>query len=329
MKCVAYALAFLTSGLQVVTQDPPAKMPGPGYVVPFHGKGDYAPSPRGRIYYEKEGAGPAAFLIAGGPGASHTGFHPWFSRLATDHTMVYLDNVGRGRSDDLKDPKEYTVDGDVADIEALRSRLGFERISLIGHSYGGLPAMAYALRYPTRVDRLVLSNALLSGDDFQADIDSINLQCRNQYPEVWGKLLEMRRQGVKSSAPEYRTIYAQAEADVYWYDLANQGKVFWPEAGERVRSMPVYTAMLGDDPEWSVSGTLKKYDRSDEMRRYRGRVLICTGRYDRVAMPRIAEQIGKLLPNATLVTFERSGHQPWIEETDRYFEVVGRFLSTH
>jgi proline iminopeptidase len=302
----------------------PATPPGE---APGHGKGSYADSPRRRIYHETEGQGPAVFLVAGGPGASHAGFHPWFSRLAADHTVVYFDNVGRGRSDDLAPGRKYTIAGDADDIEALRQHLKLERISLIGHSYGGFPAMAYALEHPDRVDRLVLTNTLHNAKAFQANIDNFNLHCRNQYPEIWEKLLSMRRKGIKSSAAEYGRIYYQAEADMYWADPANAGRMFVPAEDERRFSPAVYLSMVGDDPEWTVGGTMKGYDPSARMRAYRGPVLVCAGRFDRVAMPRIASEIAALLPCSRLVIFEHSGHRPWVEETDLYFDTVRRFLT--
>lgn len=299
----------------------------PGGEAPFHGRGSFAASPRGRIYYETEGQGPAVFLVAGGPGASHTSFHPWFSRLATDHTVVYFDNAGRGRSDDLARGRKHTVAGDADDIEALRKHLKLDRISLIGHSYGGFPAMAYALEHPDLVDRLVLTSTLHNAKAFQANIDNFNLHCRNQYPEVWAKLMSLRRQGIKSSAAEYSRIYYQAEADVYWADTANAGRMFVPAEEERQFSPDVYYSMLGDDPEWIVGGTLKGYDPGARMRDYRGPVLVCAGRYDRVATPSIATEISALLPGSRLVIFEHSGHRPWVEETDLYFDTLRRFLT--
>src|SRR2546423_7907861 len=106
----------------------------PNYDVPIHGHGEYINTPDGKIYYEQEGQGPIVILVAGGPGGPHTSFHPFFSRLASDHTVVYFDNIGRGRSDQLKDPKRYTVWRDAEDIEQLRRALGADKIDVIGHS---------------------------------------------------------------------------------------------------------------------------------------------------------------------------------------------------
>ena len=90
----------------------------------------------------------------------------------------------------------------------------------------------------------------------------------------------------------------------------------------------VYLAMIGDDPEWRVGGTMKNYDPRARMRTLHVPTLVCVGRYDRVALPKIAYEMKNLLPAATstLAIFNESGHRPWVEETNRYFQVVGDFL---
>ena len=165
----------------------PAALPTPPAVAPFlaalHGHGRYVPTPDGRLYYESEGKGSPVVLVAGGPGGSHASFHPWFSRLAAEHTVIYFDNIGRGRSDRLKNPKRYTVERDADDIEALRKALGYRKISVLGHSYGGMPALAYALKYPTHCARLVLSDTLDSADAWQQNIDSCNFNSSTRFPK--------------------------------------------------------------------------------------------------------------------------------------------------
>lgn len=306
-----------------------AQDPKPNYEVPIHGHGKTVDTPSGKVYYEKEGAGPPVFIVAGGPGGGHASFHPWFSRLAKDHTVVYVDNIGRGRSDRLKDPAGYTVPRDADDLEAVRKSLGVDRISLIGHSYGGMPALAYALEYPQHTSRLVLSDTIYSEKSFQANIDNANANARNQYSETWAKLMEMRRNGTKSSTEEYEDLYGGTTMDVYWFDLSNEEKMFHSGDPADGFNPEVYAAMLGDDAEWKVGGTMKGYDPSKRMRKMTTPTLICVGRYDRISLPRVAAEMQALIPGARLETFERSGHRPWVEETDRYFAVVDGFLADH
>src|SRR3984957_7861603 len=119
-----------------------------------------------RIYFDVEGMGlvpdgaamrerPVAMVIHGGPGGSHSGFKPSFSPLAARMQLVYFDHRGQGRSA-AADPATYTLDENVEDMEALRQHLGLGQIVSIGTSYGGMVAMAHAIRYPDGVSHLVL-----------------------------------------------------------------------------------------------------------------------------------------------------------------------------
>src|SRR5882757_10841296 len=118
------------------------------------------------IYFDVEGMGlvpdgdvmrerPTAFLIHGGPGSDHTGFKPAFTPLSSRLQLVYFDHRGHGRSA-KSDPDTYTLDENVDDMEALRQHLGLGPIVSIGTSYGGMVAMAHAIRYPDSVSHLVL-----------------------------------------------------------------------------------------------------------------------------------------------------------------------------
>jgi len=99
-------------------------------------------------------------FLHGGPGVPDMrGDSEYFGRLARDGFDVYVyDRVGRGRSSRLDDPRGYTLERDVADLEAIREKIGAERIVLIGHSYGGTLAAAYASSHPKRVAKIVLSS---------------------------------------------------------------------------------------------------------------------------------------------------------------------------
>ena len=123
-----------------------------------------------RIYFDIDGAGlvpdgplmrerPAAMLVHGGPGGDHSGFKPSMSPLAEQMQLVYFDHRGQGRSglaDPGADPARFTLDENVADMEALRQHLGLGPIVSVGTSYGGMVAMAHAARHPDAVSRLIL-----------------------------------------------------------------------------------------------------------------------------------------------------------------------------
>lgn len=328
-RSIASRLASVVLTVVLMCSTTSAAMPGDGETV-LHGAGSYASSRYGRIYYEVEGHGPALFLVPGGPGSSHAGFHPWFSRLAKTHTVVYFDNIGRGRSDRLTNRGEYTIARDAEDIEVLRLHLGFARISVLGQSYGGIPALAYAIAHPAHVDHLVLSDTVLNQAGFQLNIDGANAFVRSQYPEVWRQLVDLRARGVKSSDDRYESLFGSTLDTLFWFDVANQTKMFASSDARDKPNADVYTAMMGDDPEVAVGGTMRGYDPSPSMKNFAVPTLIVVGRQDRILPPVVAQALYDAFPPgiARLQVFERSGHRPWVEEPDAYFTTLSAFLDS-
>jgi proline iminopeptidase len=292
-----------------------------------HGKGAYAETSAGRIYFETEGEGPAVFVVPGGPGVGHAHYHPWFSRLAENHSVVYFDHLGTGRSERLADLALYTIALYADAIEGLRAHLGLEQISLVGLSFGGMPAIEYALRHGDRLDRVVLSNAQLSARTWQeGNIDNLNHEVRSQHPEAWAEILALRREGILSLDPRYQELLEPAVAEMEWFDPAHAPALERDPA--EGFELAVYESFVGPDPEWEVTGTMASFDPTESLGGLETPTLVITGRHDRVTPPRIAAVIAAALPaaSAELVVFERSAHRPWAEEPDAYFDCVEAFL---
>jgi proline iminopeptidase len=112
-----------------------------------------------RVPAEGDARSTPVIVLHGGPGVPDMkGDAGYFGQLAQDGFDVYVyDQVGRGRSSRLDDPRGYTLERDVADLEAIRDQIGAERVILIGHSSGGLLAAAYAAANPGHVAKMVLS----------------------------------------------------------------------------------------------------------------------------------------------------------------------------
>jgi pimeloyl-ACP methyl ester carboxylesterase len=112
-----------------------------------------------RLAYRRAGSGPTLVCHGGGPGFSSL-YLGNLGGLDEDLELVLLDPRGTGSSDRPSDPRAYAIDDYAEDVEELRGHLGLERIDLLGHSHGGVVAMAYAARYPERVGRLILASTL-------------------------------------------------------------------------------------------------------------------------------------------------------------------------
>jgi proline iminopeptidase len=289
----------------------------------FHPKGDYVSVNGARLWYESEGTGPALVLISGGPGISHDYFHPYFSSLANSYRVVYFDALGRGKSDRANSPKQYTLSRDVDDLEGLRKALGLGRINLLGHSYGGVVAQAYALRFPAFLQRLILVDTFFSAEMWQANNDNSNRELQNQFPEIWEKIQDVRAQGYSSCSKESQAVSDAPPSFPLFYDASNFDKVI---AGGGSINNDVYCAMTGEDGDFLIAGDLGNFDFRRDLKKISGPMLILAGRYDRIAFPRWTIQYKHYAPQAKFVMLEKSGHFPFVEQTDETLGLLRDFL---
>lgn len=284
----------------------------------------------GRLRYERTGEGPPIVAIAGGPGTSLRSLGSVLDVLADSHTVIYFDNLGRGLSDELPPGARHSPARDAEDVEALRRALQLGPIAVFGHSYGGYPALAYAAAHGEHLSRLVLSSTGYRAASWQANIDNVARFVQTQYPDLWTKLAALIARGVKSSQAEFSALFDQVDIEaLYWYDRSNQ-RLRTPPADPRERFRPaVYAAMLGDDPEVRVGGSLAGFDASATLAALRCPLLITSGRHDRIALPSVAAEMAALAPprRTTWTVFERSGHFPWIEEPEAFGQTLRTFMT--
>ena len=109
------------------------------------------------LYYEVVGSGNPLLIMHGGLGFDHTYFRPWIDSLAEDSKLIFYDHRGNGRSDRSKPLDDVYHSTWADDANALREHLGIEKMVLMGHSYGGVLALHYALRYPETLSGLILA----------------------------------------------------------------------------------------------------------------------------------------------------------------------------
>src|SRR5438067_12685138 len=110
------------------------------------------------VYYKIIGRGAPLMIVHGGPGASHDYFLPYLLPLMRTNKLIFIDERGSGRSEKLEDATQYTVENMEEDVEAGSQALNLGKISLLGHSYGGVLAQAYALKYQDNLSHLILAS---------------------------------------------------------------------------------------------------------------------------------------------------------------------------
>lgn len=111
-----------------------------------------------RLYVREIGEGSPVIVVHGGPDFDHEYLLPDMDRLAERFRLVYYDQRGRGRSFSGQHPDSITLESEIADLDRIRTWLGLPSVVVLGHSWGGVLAMEYAVRHPNRVAHLILLN---------------------------------------------------------------------------------------------------------------------------------------------------------------------------
>ncbi len=113
---------------------------------------------RASLYSREIGRGQPIIVLHGGPDFDHSYLLPDLDRLADAFRLIYYDQRGRGRSVDHVLPEEVTLTSDVDDIDRVRQHFRLQSSALLGHSWGTVLALEYALRHPERVSHMILMN---------------------------------------------------------------------------------------------------------------------------------------------------------------------------
>ena len=214
---------------------------------------------------------------------------------------------------------------DVDVLENVRKKLGLEKISLVGHSYGAVHAQAYALKYPERVEKMMLINGFHSGEMWQANCYSYNHYAKTHFPELWNKVDSLRKLGYVSSDPEFTKVYSSFPTKyVYYHNTEIKQKT--PSTKFRGMNNDVYFAIIGRDADFFVGGSMIDLDFRRKLKDLDVETIIIAGRYDGVSTPEYAIQYKIFMPQAQFVMFEKSGHNPYLEEPEKFYSIFDKFF---
>ncbi|RZL20354.1 MAG: alpha/beta fold hydrolase [Pedobacter sp.] len=287
--------------------------------------GKYVTVNGAKLWVVTVGQGDPILLIPGGPGGVHVGLRR-FDTLASNHMLIYFDAFGRGKSDTAKNVQEYTIERDIEDIEGLRLALKLDKINVLGHSYGGVVAQSYAIRYPQHLKHLILANTFHSYLMWQENDDNYNREIKTNYPEIWDSLMRIRERGFVSSDQLHQDIYVKVP---YGFLYAYNPDNFRSRGGRpypNPNNTKLYYQMVGKDGDFIVGNDIGNFDYRKQLKNLKMPVLIYGGRYDRVAVPWMMVKYKDYCPQAKFVMFERSGHNPQVEEPQALFKLLNDFL---
>lgn len=270
------------------------------------------PAGNASLYARDVGRGPAMIVLHGGPDFDHRYLLPDLDRLADAYHLVYYDQRGRGQSADGVRAEDVSLASDVDDVERVRRYFHLDSVIVVGHSWGTVLALEYALRYPSHISRLVLMNpAPASASDYGV--------LRAAYIRQLGPAFDRERAMIASDAykngnpdtvtARYRIHFSHAvahDADYEKLMAAMQGAFIAQGSEGILKSRAVENRLMADS--WSSPG----YDLLPRVRGLTIPTLVIAG--DRDFIPaEIAAHIAGALPAVRLVTLRDCGHFSYLE----------------
>ena len=267
------------------------------------------------LFYVSVGEGDPIVVAHGGPGLDHTYLRPGMDRLAASHRVVYFDQRGTGRSAaDLTD-SVVSFETLVDDIDRVRQILGVDRIVVLGHSYGGLLALSYALRYPANTRALILMCSVEPGSRWRGQTQARQAAARTPQDSVaMAEIMAseaFRARDARTMSEFYSVVFRSTFRDPAKID-------------ELVLDLSAETARNGPEVARLVGGSAP-VDWWDRLSQVRAPTLVIHGRSDPTPAA-MARALVDSVPNARLRLLD-TGHFPYVEDSQSLVAAVSSFLT--
>lgn len=282
-------------------------------------KEDFVSVKDGKLFYRMAGKGLPLIVLHGGPGLSQDYLLPQLYKLGENNLVIFYDQRGSGRSLETKlDEKHINIGQFIEDLETLRTSLGFDKFILMGHSWGGLLAMQYAVDHQENLMGLILLNTAPADYKGQkAFVDEFGLRTKNIHNDI--KPLFAYEDFKELNATQISDLYRKLFS-VYFYnskevnDLSLNFSVASGQSGFKVMEEMSKTYWL--QPNIDLFPSLKKLAVP---------TFILHGKQD-IVPAWTAQEIKDAIPYAEIVILDCCDHFPYIEQPSQFFSKLNKFL---
>lgn len=256
-------------------------------------------------------------MIHGGPGGAHNSMLPCL-QLCQDRSVIFYDQLGSGRSDRPGDPSLWALDEFVDELDLIRTALGLETCHLLGNSWGGTVALAYAARQPKGLKSVVLSGPLVQTERWMDD----NNAHRAALPSEVQRTLQRHEATQDYGHPDY------VAAVQVFYERHLCRLLPWPAfMTEGASNKALYQYMWGPT-EFLCTGTLQGLDLTPLLPQIQTPTLFVAGEHDE-GTPAACADFAAMMPHADAFMVANASHKPFIESPAVFFDRVRPFLLAH
>ncbi|MCC6814812.1 MAG: proline iminopeptidase-family hydrolase [Saprospiraceae bacterium] len=266
-------------------------------------------------------------LLSGGPGCSHEYFE-CFESFLPEHgiEIIYYDQLGTGHSDNPNDTAYWDLNRYVEEVEQVRVQLKLDKSNfyLLGHSWGGILAMEYAVKYGNNIKGLIISNMMASCPKYD--------QYAEEYlsKKIDQSILDTIKRIEKEEDfenPEYMRLLLP---NFYNQFICRIPLEEWPEPLTRCfekLNHSLYVTMQGPS-EFGISGKLEKWDRSEYLKDFNMPVLVIGGNFDTMD-PDYLKWMSQQIKNSEFLLCTKGSHMSMYDDQERYFDGLISFLNKH
>lgn len=267
-----------------------------------------------------QGSRTPLLTLHGGPGAGHDYLAP-LEALADQRRVVLYDQLGCGRSDKPNDRRLWRIERFCDEIDALRERLGLGKVILYGHSWGGWLAQEYLARRgrAASVEGLILASTSASTRQFVAGAHRL---LRAMPGGVAERLRKLEAAG-KMQSDEYNQLVGQFY-DAHLINMAHP-PAFAGTSARNLATSRTYPVMNGPN-EFTVTGNLKRWDRTASLGQIRVPTLVLTSSLDEFTID-CAQTLHRGIRRSKLVVIPGARHLAMVEQPRAYVAILRRFLS--
>lgn len=282
-----------------------------------------------QVWTKRTGNNPdvALLLLHGGPGATHEYFTGADSYLpAAGVEYYYYDQLGSGYSSAPDEPSLWTIDRFVDEVEQVRHGLGLgpENFFLLGHSWGGVLAIEYALKYQQNLKGLVISNMMSDISAYNQYANDVLMPPMNQ--EALAQIKAFEAAGDTDNA-----LYEELLMEQHYVQHVLRLPVeLWPEPVVRSFSRinkKIYVPLQGPS-ELGASGALLNWDRTDDLARINVPTLVMGAEHDTMD-PAFMRHMASKLPAGEYWHCPHGSHMAMYDDQETYFEGLVSFLRRH
>ena len=273
----------------------------------------------GNIWYKVSGSGTAtpAILLHGGPGFASF-YMKSLEAISADRPVVRYDQLGAGHSDGMKDTAMMNIAHFVRELDSLRAKLGYDKFHVIGHSWGTILGLEYYRAHPEHVASLTLMSAALDIPTWEKNAKALV----KTLPDSLQKTIAQSEAAGDFKNPAYEAALMEFYGRYVWRTPV-QADLDSTFAGV---NEALYNYMQGPS-EFTITGTLKKYNATPYLKDVKVPVLFTVGEFDEADPPTIKKHAA-MTPGAKYAVIPNAAHiVEWDnpEETNR---VVRSFLQS-